>query len=65
VQVSAGAAAQVSGNSINDNYYTGPDLACGLLLFDADGVKTSKNTFSGNEKDLCNFGRGGGKTAGV
>jgi hypothetical protein len=65
VQVSAGATAQVSGNSINDNYYTGADLACGLLLYEAGGVKTSKNTFSGNEKDLCNFGRGGGKTAGV
>jgi hypothetical protein len=65
VQVSLGATAQVSGNSINDNYYTGADLACGLLLYEAGGVKTSKNTFSGNEKDLCNFGRGGGKTAGV
>jgi nitrous oxidase accessory protein NosD len=66
VQVSAGAAAQVSGNSISDNYYSPTAyVACGLLLFDADGVKTSKNTFSGNEKDLCNFGRGGGKTAGV
>jgi hypothetical protein len=65
VQVSAGATAQMSGNSINDNYYTGPDLACGLLLFEAGGVKTSKNTFSGNEKDLCNFGRGGGKFTGV
>jgi hypothetical protein len=66
VQVSAGATAQVSGNSISDNYYSPTAyVACGLLLFDADGVKTSKNTFSGNEKDLCNFGRGGGKTAGV
>jgi nitrous oxidase accessory protein NosD len=65
VQVSLGATAQVSGNSISDNYYTGADLACGLLLYEAGGVKTSKNTFSGNEKDLCNFGRGGGKTAGV
>jgi hypothetical protein len=62
VQVSLGATAQVSGNSISDNYYTGADLACGLLLYEAGGVKTSKNTFSGNEKDLCNFGRGGGKT---
>jgi hypothetical protein len=66
VQVSAGATAQVSGNSISDNYYSPTAyVACGLLLFDADGVRTSKNTFSGNEKDLCNFGRGGGKTAGV
>jgi hypothetical protein len=45
----------VSGNS-----YTGPDVACGLLLFDADGVKSSKNTFFNNERDNCNFGKGGG-----
>jgi hypothetical protein len=65
VQVSFGATAQVGGNTISDNYYTGPDIACGVLLYEADGVKTSKNSYSGNEKDLCNFGRGGGKTAGV
>ena len=50
-------------NSIADNFYTGPDVACGLLFFEADGVRQRKNTFSGNERDLCNYGRGGGSSA--
>ena len=37
-----------------------PTAACGLLLFEADGVKQKRNMFSGNEQDVCNFGRGGG-----
>ena len=62
VQVGYGASAVVDGNTIADNWYTGPDTACGLLLYQADGVKQRRNTFSGNEQDLCNVGRGGGTT---
>ena len=31
-----------------------------LLYFDADGVRASENFFHGNERNLCNFGKGGG-----
>jgi hypothetical protein len=61
IQVGFGASALVQGNAVSGNFYTGADLACGLLIFDAQGVRQSKNAFSGNERDVCNFGRGGGK----
>jgi hypothetical protein len=61
IQVGFGATATVQGNTISGNNYTPKDtVACGLLLFQSDGVRTGKNVFSANEKDLCNFGRGGG-----
>ena len=60
VQIAFGATGVVESNSIANNFYTGPEVACGLLFFEADGVKQRKNTFSGNERDVCNFGRGGG-----
>ncbi|HUQ84247.1 MAG TPA: right-handed parallel beta-helix repeat-containing protein [Gemmatimonadaceae bacterium] len=60
IQLGFGATATVSNNSASGNNYTGPDVACGLLLFEADGVKSSKNTFANNERDNCNFGKGGG-----
>jgi len=59
--VSAGATAQVTGNTISDNFYTPKsDVACGLILYHSDGVKLGDNTFSGNERNLCNISRGGG-----
>ena len=62
IQVGFGASALVQGNTeVSGNFYTGADVACGLLIFDAQGVRQSKNTFFGNERDVCNFGRGGGK----
>jgi hypothetical protein len=62
IQVSRGATATVDGNSMADNYYLGDDVACALLLFQADGVKQKRNIFSGNEQDVCNVGRGGGNS---
>jgi len=62
VQVAFGATGLVRGNTVSGNFYTGPDVACGLLFFDADGVKQQANVFFANERDICNFGRGGGKT---
>ena len=60
VQVSFGATALVNSNTISNNFYTPKSVdACGLLIFQADGVKVGKNSFSGNEKDLCNTARGG------
>ena len=60
IQVGFGGTGLVESNSVSANYYTGSDLGCGLLFVDADGVKQKRNTFAGNERDLCNFGRGGG-----
>ncbi|MEP6760237.1 MAG: ExeM/NucH family extracellular endonuclease [Sporichthyaceae bacterium] len=62
IQVAFGGTGVVESNTVTDNFYTGPDLGCGLLFFEADGVKQKKNTFAGNEKDICNFGRGGGSS---
>ena len=62
VQVGFGGTATVKSNAISGNDYAPADtVACGLLMFEADGVGQSKNVFSGNERDVCNFGRGGGK----
>lgn len=61
VEIIYGATASVKNNSINNNYYTGSTWeACGLLFYEAGGVSQSKNTFSGNQKNVCNAGRGGG-----
>jgi hypothetical protein len=61
IQVGFGATAIVKGNTVSGNNYTGVDVSCGVLLFEADGVKASSNTLFGNERDNCNFGKGGGK----
>lgn len=37
-------------------------VACGLLMYQASGVKQQANAFSANERDVCNYGRGGGNT---
>jgi hypothetical protein len=60
VQIGFGGTATIRGNSVSGNFYTGPDLGCGLLFFQADGVKQQANTLFANERDVCNFGRGGG-----
>jgi predicted extracellular nuclease len=60
IQVGFGATAFLRGNSVSGNSYTGPDVACGLLFFEADGVRQQANTLVANERDVCNFGRGGG-----
>ena len=61
IQISRGATAIVQANAVSQNDYTGFDVACGILLFDAGGVKESTNRFSKNERNMCNFGKGGGK----
>ena len=61
IQISFKATATIKGNTVSGNDYTPKDtLACGLLFFQASGVKTSDNTLFANEKNLCNFGKGGG-----
>ena len=64
IQISRGATALVAGNAVSGNWYTPKDfVACGLLFFDAGGVKQHDNTLFGNEVNLCNAGRGGGNTS--
>jgi len=62
IQVAFGATGIVKGNTVGGNFYTpASDVACGILFFPAGGVKASSNTLFANERDMCNFGKGGGK----
>jgi hypothetical protein len=62
IQISFGATANVTGNTVSGNWYTPKSYtACGLLFYQAGGVKQSGNTLFDNETNLCNAGRGGGK----
>ena len=62
IQVGFGATAIVRGNTVSGNDYTPKSyVACGLLIYQADGVRGSSNTYFGNERDVCNFGKGGGQ----
>lgn len=64
IQVSAGASGVVRENIVSDHDYT-PEAftSCGILLFQAGGVKVQQNTYFDNETNLCNFGRGGGNAS--
>ncbi len=62
IQIGFGATAIVKGNTVSGNDYTPTSfVACGILLFEADGVKASSNHLFNNERNMCNFGKGGGK----
>ena len=62
IQISFGATASVTGNSVSGNFYTPASVtACGLLFYQAGGVKQKSNTLFNNQTNLCNAGRGGGK----
>ena len=61
IEIASGASASVTGNTVSGHFYTPATVtACGLLFFQAGGVKQSKNTMFGNQTNLCNAGRGGG-----
>jgi hypothetical protein len=60
IQIGFGGSGVIRGNSVSGNFYTGPDLGCGILFFQADGARQQSNTLFANERDVCNFGRGGG-----
>jgi len=66
IQVSRGAAATISTSTIRDHIY-GPagTVACGLLVFDANGVNDDTNIYLNNEKDKCTFGGRGGTYEGM
>ena len=36
-------------------------FACGLLFYQAAGIRAYGNLYRGNERNLCNVGRGGGQ----
>jgi hypothetical protein len=62
IQVSYGATALVTGNTVSGNAYTPRAwVACGLLWYQADGVRANRNHVAGNEMNLCNVGKGGGQ----
>ena len=64
IQVGFGATALVEGNTVSGNWYTPTSYtSCGLLFYQATGVRQSKNDLFANERNLCNFGRGGGTFA--
>jgi len=61
IQIGFGATATVKNNTVSGNNYSpASDVACGILLFQANGVKSSGNSLFANERDNCNFGKGGG-----
>jgi hypothetical protein len=62
IQVSYGATALLRGNRVTGNRYTPKRwVACGLLYYRANGVRASRNHLRGNELNVCNVGRGGGR----
>jgi len=64
IQIGFGATAIVRDNTISDHDYTPESwTACGLLLYQADGVKAYRNEYSANEVSLCNVGKGGGNVS--
>ena len=61
IEIASGATASVTGNTVSGHFYTPATVtACGLLFFQAGGVKQNSNTLTNNQTNLCNAGRGGG-----
>jgi hypothetical protein len=64
IQVSFGGSGVVRGNSVSGNDYTpAGTTSCGVLLFDAGGVKVQDNKYTANETNMCNAGKGGGNVS--
>ena len=64
IQISFGATALVKDNTVSGNWYTPTSYtACGLLFYQAEGVKQQSNNLFANEKNLCNVSRGGGNVS--
>ena len=62
IQISRSATATIKNNTVSGNFYTGPDwVSCGLLFYQAGGVKASANNLFSNQVNQCNAGKGGGK----
>ena len=66
IQVSRGASATISTSTIRDHVYALKGVvACGLLIFDANGVNDDTNIYLNNDKDKCTFGGRGGTFEGM
>lgn len=64
IQVSFGGSGVVRENVVSDHDYTPATFtSCGILLFQASGVKVQQNTYFDNETNMCNFGKGGGNVS--
>ena len=62
IQIGFGGTAIVEENEMSGNDYTPKSyVSCGLLMYDADGVRASQNHYANNERNVCVFGRGGGQ----
>jgi hypothetical protein len=63
IQIGFGAKATIKDNTSSGNWYTPKsDVACGILYFEAGRVTASHNTLFANERNQCNFGKGGGES---
>jgi hypothetical protein len=61
IQIGFGGTATVRNNTVSGNAYAPATTeACGLLLYRADGVKAAANDLFNNQKNQCNYGKGGG-----
>ncbi|MFL5401815.1 MAG: right-handed parallel beta-helix repeat-containing protein [Gemmatimonadales bacterium] len=64
IQISFGGSGVVRENIVSENDYTPPGTtSCGILLFEAAGVKVQQNTYFDNETNLCNAGKGSGNVS--
>ena len=64
IQVSFGGSGVVRENIVWGHDYTPRTFtSCGILLFQAAGVKVQENTYIENETNMCNFGKGGGNVS--
>jgi hypothetical protein len=62
IQIGFGGTATIEGNTVTGNNYTPKSfVSCGILYVEADGVRASRNFVNDNERNFCNFGKGGGQ----
>jgi hypothetical protein len=45
------------------DYTPAGTTSCGILLYQAAGVKVQQNKLFANEASMCNFGKGGGNVS--
>jgi len=64
IQVSFGATGYVRGNTVSGHFYTPATVtSCGILLYQAAGVKVQQNQYFANQTNMCNAGKGGGNVS--
>ena len=63
IQLGFGATGVIESNSMTDNFYTGSDVACGLLFFDADGANRRRTPSPATRETSATSGVAGNATA--